>query len=156
MGAVTYSNAGIIAFINENMIPLRLFFDEKPWSAKFNIQWTPTIITLDQEGKEHHRTIGFLSPEELIPSLILGIAKMYFDEGNLDNAARNFEKLADYPNSNSTPEAIYWRGVSKYKSTHDPTALKETYQYLEAKYPSSEWTKRANPYKLLEPLRTLA
>jgi len=152
MDAVTYPNTGIINFINENMIPLRLSFDAKPWSAEFIIQWTPTIITLDQEGKEHHRTVGFLSPEELIPSLILGIGKVYFDGSNFDKAAQNFEMLADYPNSNSTPEGIYWRGVSKFKNTHDPTALKETYQYLEAKYPSSEWAKRAYPYRLLEPL----
>lgn len=156
MDTVTYPNTNIINFINENMIPLRLSFDAKPMSTEFNIQWTPTIITLDQEGNEHHRTVGFLSPEELIPSLILGIGKMYFDKGNLDKAARNFEKLTDYPNSNSTPEGIYWRGVSKYKSTHDPNALKDIYQYLEVKYPASEWTKRAYPYRLLETLHKVA
>ena len=156
MDTVTYPNTSIINFINENMIPLRLSFDAKPWSAEFNIHWTPTIITLDQEGNEHHRTIGFLSPEELIPSLILGIGKMYFDKGNLDKATRNFERLTDYPTSNFTPEAIYWRGVSNFKSTHDPNALKDTYQYLEVKYPASEWTKRAYPYRLLETLHKVA
>ena len=156
MDAVTYPNTGTIKFINENMIPLRLSFDAKPWSSEFNIQWTPAIIILDQEGNEHHRTVGFLSPEELIPSLILGIGKVYFNTGNLDKATQHFEMLADYPNSNSTPEAIFWRGVSKFKSTHDPIALKETYQYLEAKYPSSEWAKRAYPYRLLETLHKVA
>lgn len=156
MDAVTYPNAKTITFINENMIPLRLFFDARPWSVDFNIQWTPTIITLDQEGKEHHRTVGFLSPEELIPSLILGIGKLHFDATQLDDALRYFEKLSDYPTSDSTPEAIYWRGVSKFKSTHDPIALKEAYQHLETKYPSSEWTKRAYPYRLLESMREAA
>jgi outer membrane protein assembly factor BamD (BamD/ComL family) len=101
------------------------------------------VITLDPEGKEHHRTVGFLPPEELIPSLMLGIAKSYFDQEKFGEALTMLDKLLkEYPRSYSAPEAAYVQGVSKYKSTHDPKQLKAAYEKLQAEYPSSEWTKR--------------
>ena len=57
--------------------------------------------------------------------------------------------LKDHPQSDSAPEAIYLKGVSQYKSTNDPKPLKTAYEQLKAEYPSSEWTKRAYPYRLL-------
>lgn len=150
MGAVTYPDARVISFINEHMIPLRVRFDAQPLATDFNVNWTPTIVTLDSEGKEHHRTVGFLAPEEFIPSLLLGIAKVYFDTDRFDVALVNLEKLLlDYPKSHSAPEAIYLRGVSLYKSTDHPKTLKQAYEKLQDNYPGSEWTKRAYPYRLL-------
>jgi len=57
--------------------------------------------------------------------------------------------LAGYPKSDAAPEAIFLRGVSRYKSTHEAKPLKEAYELLQAQYPGSEWTKRAYPYRLL-------
>ena len=150
MDAVTYPNENVIEFIQKNMIPLRVAFDAQPLATDFNLKWTPTLITLDADGKEHQRTVGFSPPEELIPSLLLGIAKSYFDRERFSEALSTLDKLIkDYPNSDSVPEALYLQGVSKYKSTHNPKPLKEAYEQLQAKYPSSEWTKRAYPYRLL-------
>ena len=150
MDAVTYPEAKVIGFINENMIPLRVPFDAEPLCSDFNVKWTPTLITLDSHGKEHHRTVGFLAPEELIPSLLLGMAKSYFETDRFDEALKSIEKLLEqYPKSDSSPEAIYLRGVCGYKSTKDPKPLKEAYEKLSAEHPSSEWTKRAFPYRLL-------
>ncbi|NIQ37090.1 MAG: tetratricopeptide repeat protein [Proteobacteria bacterium] len=150
MDAVTYPNEKVIEFINKSVVPLRVSFDSQPHAADFNVQWTPTLITVDEEGKEHHRSVGFLSPEELIPSLLLGIAKVNFDRQRFDEALSTLERLiTDYPKSDSTPEAFYLRGVSRYKSTHDAKPLKEAYEHLQAEYPSSDWTKRAYPYRLL-------
>jgi tetratricopeptide (TPR) repeat protein len=150
MDAVTYPNENVIEFIQKNMIPLRVAFDAQPLATDFNLKWTPTLIALDADGKEHQRTVGFLPPEELIPSLLLGIAKSYFDRERFSEALSTLDKLIkDHPNSDSVPEALYLQGVSKYKSTHNPKPLKEAYEQLQAKYPSSEWTKRAYPYRLL-------
>ncbi len=150
MGAVTYPNTDVVEFIQQHMVPLQVAFDAQPISTEFNVKWTPTLITLDAEGKEHHRTIGFLSPEELIPSLMLGIAKCHFDREEFDAALSILKKLLTiYPKSDSAPEAIYLRGVSLYKSTHKAKPLKEAYEKLQAEYPLSEWTKRAYPYRLL-------
>ena len=150
MDAVTYPDPKVIKFLHQNFIPLRVSFDDKPLSADFNVTWTPTLITLSADGKEHHRTVGFLSPEELVSSLLLGLGKVFFDNENFDEALKHFDRLlSDYAGSDSAPEGIFLRGVCRYKSTHDPKLLKEGYEKLQAEYPSSEWTKRAYPYRLL-------
>ena len=150
MDAVTYPDVKVIQFISNKMIPLRIPFDAKPLSLDFNVKWTPSLITLDTKGREHHRTLGFLAPEELIPSLLLGIAKSHFEADRFDEALAGLDQLlAEYPKSDSTPEAVYLRGVCRYKSTQDPKPLKEAYEQLKAQHPSSEWTKRAYPYRLL-------
>lgn len=150
MDAVTYPDTSVADFIQSNMIPLRIQFDAQPYCTEYNIQWTPTLVTLAPNGKEHHRTTGFLAPEELVPSLMLGIAKSHFDLEQFTEAISTIETLLkDHPKSDSAPEAIYIKGVSQYKSTNDPKPLKEAYEQLRADYPSSEWTKRAYPYRLL-------
>ncbi len=150
MDAVTYPDNKVSSFINQHLIPLRVKFDSQPLATDFNAKWTPTIITLDSEGREHHRTVGFLAPEELIPSLILGIAKSNFDANNFDKSLVYLDNLiTEYPKSDSLPEGIYWQGVSGYKSTNNPKPLKDAYEALNKKDPSSVWTKRAYPYRLL-------
>ncbi|RJX27627.1 MAG: hypothetical protein C4531_13470 [Desulfurivibrio sp.] len=150
MDAVTYPNEKVIEFINNNMIPVRLPADAKPWSEDFNVNWTPTIITLGADGREHHRTLGFLAPEELIPSLMLGIAKIYFDAGQFEESLKGLAALlVEYPKSDAVPEAIYLQGVNRYKNTHEAGPLKAAYERLLAEHASSEWTKKAYPYRLL-------
>jgi hypothetical protein len=150
MDAVTYPDTKVATFINSSVIPLRVAFDNQPLATDFNIKWTPTLITLDVNGKEHHRTVGFLPPEELIASLMLGMAKVDFDSERMDGALKNLEKLLkEYPKSDAAPEAMFLRGVCGYKSTHNPQPLKAAYEQLLAAYPTSEWTKRAYPYRLL-------
>jgi hypothetical protein len=150
MGAVTFPDAKVIAFISQNVIPIRLPHDHKPLAEQFQIKWTPALVTLDTEGKEHHRTVGFLSPEELIPSLSLGKVKVDFDHEDFAKALLTLEDLLkDYPKSAAAPEAIFLRGVCGYKSANNPKFLKEAYERLAKDYPDSEWTKRASPYRLI-------
>ncbi len=150
MDTVTYPNPAVIEFIQKNLIPLQVAYNAQPLAADFNIQWTPTLVTLDSRGKEHHRTVGFLGPQELIPSLMLGMAKCHFDLERFKETLSLLEKLlGEFAGSDSAPEAIYLRGVSRYKSMHDPKPLKEAYEELQKKFPASEWTKRAAPYRLL-------
>lgn len=150
MGAVTYPDQAVVNFVGNNLIPVQLLSDAQPYANDFNVRWTPTVIILDEDGKEHHRLIGYLPPSDFIPEMLLGIAKMKFDEDDFDRALLDFEKiLSSYPQSKAAPEAMYLRGVSRYKNTHDAKYLKETYEALEQKYPNSEWTQRAQPYSLL-------
>jgi len=150
MDAVTYLHPKVIEFLHQKFIPLRVLFDTQPLATDFNVKWTPTLITLSADGKEHHRTVGFLGPEELVVSLLLGLGKLFFDNENFNEALKYLDQLLlDYAKSDSAPEAIYLRGVCRYKNTHDPKPLKEGYEKLQAEYPSSEWTKRAFPYRLL-------
>lgn len=150
MDAVTYPDDKVGSFMKDRVIPVRVAFNHKPLADDFNVQWTPTIVTLNEEGKESHRTVGFLAPEELIPSMLLGIGKSLFEAGRFEEGISAFDELlSEYPKSDSAPEAIYLRGVSLYKSTHDAKPLKGAYEKLAAEYPDTQWTKRAYPYRLL-------
>ena len=48
------------------------------------------------------------------------------------------------------PEAVYLRGVTEYKMTESVDGLVQAYEKLKERYPSSEWTSRAEPYRLLK------
>ena len=150
MDAVTYPDDKVAEFINATLIPLRAKSDSMPLAKDFKVTWTPTLVALDQDGKEHYRTVGFLSPQELIPSLLLGIAKVYFDTAKFDKCLESLDKLlSQYPKSKAAPEAVFLRGVAGYKATHDAKSLKAAYERLQAEYPGSEWADRAQPYRLL-------
>jgi len=150
MDAVTYPDDNVIECINKNIIPLRISFDSEPYATDFNIKWTPTLVYIDEDGKEHFRTVGFLPPDELVPSVILGIAKTFYELDSFPEAIENLDKIiSSHPKSGSAPEAVFLRGVCGYKSTHDPKPLKQAYEKLDAEYKDSEWAKRALPYRLL-------
>ncbi len=150
MDAVTYPAEEVVSFLDQHVIPLRVPTDNATLMGQFNVKWTPTLVTLDTDGNERHRTVGFLAPEELIPSLLLGLGKSAFESERFDDAIEKFNRIVThYPKSSSAPEAIFLRGVSGYKSTHQAGPLKEAYEKLAAEYPDHEWTKRAYPYRLL-------
>ena len=110
-----------------HLIPVRILINSKPLPQRFRVQWTPTLVLLDQEGEEHHRTVGFLAPEELLPSLMLGIGKSCFDRESFTESEQILEQLLkEYPKSDAAPEAAYYLGVGRYKNTHNAEELKKT------------------------------
>ena len=132
------------------MVALRVPAGAKSPAADFLVVWTPTLIILDFYGKEHQRTVGFIPPDEMIASLLLGIGKVGFDNDQFNEAGIQFNTLLRaFPQSAAAPEAIYLRGAARYKSSHAAEALKDAYQQLLAEHPENEWTRRAEPYKLL-------
>ena len=117
---------------------------------KYNVSWTPTILVLDADGKEHYRSIGFLQPDAFIATFELGKARYYLDLEQFAEARALLEELIERcPVPEVVPEAIFFHGVASYKHTHDPKPLRKAYDTLTAKYPQSDWAKRAEPYKLI-------
>jgi len=150
MDAVTFPDLAVANFVIDRMVPLRAPVGGKTLAADFRVVWTPTLIVLDHYGKEHQRTVGFLPPDEMVASLLLGIGKAGLGNDQFNEAVVQFSTLLNgYPGSACAPEAVYLRGVARYKSSHAASALKEGYQQLLAQYPDSEWTRRAEPYTLL-------
>ncbi len=150
MDAVTYPDAAVTAFVSTSLVPVRVRWDTEPLATNFGIRWTPTLVTLDPEGHEHHRTVGYLSPVELVPSLMLGIAKWHLDARQFGPAEQGFDGvLQRYPASDAAPEALYLRGVARYRQSHNLADMGQTYRELAARYADSEWTKRALPYSQL-------
>jgi thioredoxin-related protein len=150
MDAVSYPHPKVIEFFAKNLVAVRVLISSQPLPKKFKVQWTPTLVLLDEQGEEHNRTVGFLPPDELLPSLLLGIGKSYFDRDQLAEAEHTFQQLLSaYPRSDSSAEAAYYLGVSRFKQTHNPDELKKTIQHLQKDFPQSEWAKRASVYQLL-------
>lgn len=150
MDAVSYPKKEVIDFFGENLIAVRVPHNVQPLADQFKVKWTPTLVLLDVNGEEHNRTVGFLPPEELIPSLLLGIGKAHFDGDEFDEALACFGKvIEEYPKSDAAAEAVYLQGVSRYKKTKKPDALKQAQQQLARDYADSQWTTRASAYRLL-------
>lgn len=107
MEAVTYHDPRIIEFVNRSCIPLRVSTSSSSsLPAEFRIQYTPTIVLVDEDGKEHDRVVGFLRPEEFIPSVSLSIGKALFNKGQCDRAMGFFDAIvADYPRSQAAQPA---------------------------------------------------
>lgn len=151
MDAVAYIDPAVIAFISENFVPLRLQASDPVLGPQFRVKWTPTLMVLDTDGSEHYRTLGFYPPDDLIPSLLLGLGKLMFDRPDRPAAVTYFKRLiSDYPRHSLTPEAVYLKGVSNYIETHEVSHLIEIYDRLLADHHESPWLTRADPYKLLK------
>lgn len=149
MDVVTYKNEKIVDFINRKVIPLRVNSNQQ-LATDFHIEWTPALIILDQNKREQYRSIGFLSVDEFIPTMLLGICNAFSSSNEFIMALGCYEKiLIDYPASDVAPEAVFKRGVNLYKKSHDLRPLNEAYTHLQKNYPTSAWTKRAYPYRFL-------
>ena len=128
-------------FINDNFVPLEAHIKEHPaYFHRFDVVWTPTVVILDPNGKERHRIDGYLPIEEFRAQLELGLAKVAFMSKNFADAERRFAALVDrYPNTKTAAEALYWKGVSRYKLANDHTVLSELPEMFRQKYPDSIW-----------------
>jgi hypothetical protein len=150
MGAVTYPNKGVAKFVDLNFVPVQVETSNKELMERYNVSWTPTILVLDADGKEHYRFVGFLQPDVFIATFELGKARYYLDLEQFAKARAMFEEIIDRcPVPEVAPEAIFFHGVASYKQTHDAKPLRKAYDTLTAKYPQSDWAKRAEPYKLI-------
>lgn len=140
----------VVRFVVENFIPARVHVKDdaalfQKYGEKYAAQWTPTVLELDTEGVERHRLEGFLPADDFLAQLMLGRAKIDFQEKKWDEAIKLFRRLyEELPDSDAAPEALYWSGVSRYKSTNDPTALKETARAFSSRYSDSTWAKKAS------------
>ena len=129
MGAVTYPNDKVVKFVDYNFVPVQIESSNTALMNQFNVTWTPAIFVLDADGKEAHREVGFLPPEEFIPKFMVAKGKWYFNAEQYPEAQGRFEEaLRDYPDSAAAAEAVFFMGVSRYKVTHDPKTLRESYK----------------------------
>lgn len=100
--------------------------------------WTPTVLILDPDGKERLRIEGYLPKAEFRAQLEMGLARVAFLRKQWADAERRYAQVVErYPDSKVAPEAVYWRGVSSYKTTNDHTVLGEVAEQLKERYPDS-------------------
>jgi len=107
MDTVTYPNSRTVEFVKDWMIGLRVDVkSQRDLAMEFQIQYTPTVIILDGDRKEHHRSIGFHAPEDLVPELMAAAAKAQYENKRFRKAlALSKKMLTDYPRSTWAAEA---------------------------------------------------
>jgi hypothetical protein len=144
-----YTDERVARFINDNFVPGKFHIrDQKPVFDRFGALWTPTLIILDSDGKEHHRFEGFLPPEDFLAELHLGLGRVAFAKGDYAAAQKRYRAVVEHlPDSHAAPEALYWAGVAKYKETGDPAALAETADAFRSRYTDSVWAKKASVWR---------
>ena len=97
-------------------------------------------MILDSNGVERRRIEGYLPKDEFRAQLELGLARVAFMHKKWADAEQLYAQIVErFPNSKSAPEALYWKGVSHYKTTDDHNVLGEMPALFKQKYPDSIW-----------------
>lgn len=142
-----YPDSEVSTFIVENFVPARAHVKtEGNVFERFNAQWTPTVLVLDEKGREHHRIEGFLEAPEFLAQLRLGLAHLKRARQDFAAAQQIYDDIAN-SETDSAPEAVYWSGVSQYKASGDATALSATEASLRGRFPDSPWAKKASIWR---------
>ncbi len=150
MGAVTYPDERVAKFLSLNFVPVQLQSSNTAMMQKFAVSWTPTLIVLDADGREHFRGVGFFTPDDMIATFLAAKGRWALGTDQLAEARALFEEVIScYPDKEAAAEALFFLGVAKYKMSHDPKPLREAYEELNAKFPQSTWTKQADHYRLI-------
>ena len=148
-----YTDPRVVRQVNESFVPVRAHVKDnaaafKQLGDRYGAHWTPTILTLDANGEERHRIEGFLPADDFQPQLRLGAAHAAFTNGDYQTAARLFDQiLKEHASIDAAAEAQYWAGVSRYKATNDPSALKETAGQFGERFQDTSWAKKASVWR---------
>jgi hypothetical protein len=140
----------VVRFVNENFLPARVHVKDDPepfkrYSERYKAPWTPTILEVDFDGVEHHRIEGFLPADDFLAQLMLGRARLAFDQQQWADAERRFKEIVErFPQTDAAAEALYWAGVTPYKATGDPSSLKRTAMAFKQHYQDTPWAKKAS------------
>jgi len=146
MGAVTYPNPEVARYLNEHFVPVQFNVVEQPDVMKrFNTPWTPTLIVLDADGKEHRRSQGYLDAQRMLGELSLARLQAAIDRQEFQEAPRLAEEAQRLTagDADREPEALYWGSVAAYKATGKPDGLVQGWNNLLDRFPQSDWAKKA-------------
>lgn len=141
-----YSSDDVAEFIDDRFIPVKVHVKEQGETfGRFGAEWTPTILVVDGNEKEHHRIEGFLPKDDLMAQLRLGLAHAARSRGDFTEAERIYRQLSgDEAQRDVAAEALYWAGVAKYKGTNDASALGETARAFKERFTDTPWAKKAS------------
>ena len=102
---------------------------------------------MDAEGVEGYRIEGYLPKNWFRARLEMALGRVSFMHKKWADAGKIYADIAgNYADTDIAAEAVYWRGVSRYKATNDHTVLGEVAKELRDKYPGNEWTLKSLPW----------
>lgn len=82
------------------------------------------MLVLDSGGAERYRLEGYVPRDEFAAQARLGLARVSFMAKRWEEAERVYDEIVrELGNTRSAAEAVYWRGVCRYKRTSDHAAL---------------------------------
>ena len=148
-----YPDPRVREFITRHFVTVRVHPKENPAAFaelgdRYDAHWTPTILILDSAGTERHRIEGFLPADEFLAQLALGLARAAFARKDYATAERLYrDVLEQFPEAEPAAEAQYWAGVSQYRATNDPSALKATAAAFAGRYQGSTWATKASIWR---------
>ena len=143
----------VVELVTTAFVPVRVHVRDdaaefRRLGQKYDAQWTPMILLLDFSGEERHRVEGFVPVPELLAQLEFGLGRIAFARAGYDDAERHFRHVAQSgPDTEIAPEALYWAGVARYKSTDDGETLRETASAIGDRYPRSIWAQKASVWR---------
>lgn len=142
----TYPNAEIIAYVNDNFVPVQFNqLENRELFEAREIVWTPTVAVCDSSGLERDRFIGYLPPAEYLPRLKLALARAAMFAGNWNEATAHLEDVSsNHENSLVAAESLYWLGVTRWKVSRDREDLNSAWKDLMETYPHSEAAVKAS------------
>ncbi len=146
---ITFKDPGVAGLINSSFSPLSLLVTEaQDLTARYNVEWTPTFVIADENGRELERWVGYLPPEDFISQIYLAEGLAEFHMNRFHEAEAAFEWIIDnHPDSEVAPEARYYMGVAFYKESGDPEHLERTWEAMHKRYPGNYWTKKASAWE---------
>src|SRR5437016_5986702 len=87
MGAVTYPDPNVSRFIEQHFIPVQFnVVEQAEVMDRFNAAWTPTLIVMDADGREHRRSEGYLDVKRLLGELALARLKTALNRHDFEAA----------------------------------------------------------------------
>ena len=105
------------------------------------------MLILDNDGKERWRLEGYLPNDDFRAFLKMGLGRVAFARKHWADADKWFSAVIEkHANSFYVPQAIYFRGVSLYSTSHDHLELEKTAATLIEQFPATEWQLRSIPW----------
>ena len=149
MDAVTYPDARVASFLDENFNAIRTNIRDPQPAMRDLLRavkppWAPTFVFLGPRNVEMRRSVGWLAPDELIAELHFVLGVYCLLRLKVDDAQAHFRAACDDAfRYGIAPEALFWVGVAAYKRGGKP-ALREAWDELVARFPESTWARRTD------------
>src|SRR5262245_34233022 len=140
MDAVTYPDARVEKFLNEEVVAFRPELHQETALAEgYSMLWTPGLVWLDDTAVARHSTVGWFPPEQFLAESLLGCAhvELWDDAGK---ARQKFERIVnEFAGTRAAPAAMYWAGVAAMKASGSSDDLLRWWKRLRQEHAESSW-----------------
>jgi hypothetical protein len=132
--------------LNRHFVPVQVDYEKAAKLVdQYQAIWTPNLNVVDARERRMLHAEGWLPPAEFLAMLQTARGQFSLRSKKFDEAAAHFQSVFDkYPFSPYAPQSLYYRGVSRYLSSHKVEELKEDWIMLQRFYPASAWSVKSN------------